>query len=617
MLTPAERLPLLEALRPPDGYRLDRAVGTTYSLDLMALLFAPLAFTTFDARGRDGESEPDPIALLESLRRHARRIHLFCQAGRIQIPRPSQRLLAWLEDSVIEARVPRDDAAFHAKVWAIRYVADEASVRYRFLCLSRNLTFDRSWDTAVVLDGALEERSRGFARNRPLGDFFAALPDFALRDLPPEAKGAIRQIGEELRRVRFELPEGFEELSFWPLGIAGASKNPLKAERRRLLVVSPFLSPGRLGRLAEGRPEVLLVSRAEALDEVGDLERIGVTGVWTLNGAADLDTWEGADHEVDDTPRLNGLHAKLYVVDDGWNARIFTGSANATEAAFTRNVEFLVELVGKKSRCGIDALLEGPAKNQGLMALLVPYKRVSTEVEESARAREMRLALDRARDWLALSALTTRVEAGENHLHRSILSATRRPDTVCPPGVKIWTWPATLPRERAAPFDPAGTGEAVFEQLSFEALTAFFCFDLVVSDPKEPEQRATFALNTVLEGAPEERHQRLLHGFFRDPDQFLRFLLLLLADDNPDLTGSEGADEVEGHRGPFRFAGLGASLLEGLLRALARSPRRLDEVRRILEDLDSTPEGKKLIPPGLVDIWLPIWEVRQRLDPGV
>ena len=51
-------------------------------------------------------------------------------------------------------------------------------------------------------------------------------------------------------------------------------------------------------------------------------------------------------------PPARDLHAKLYVADDGWNAHLWTGSANATDAAFgeNENVEFLVQLTGKKAR---------------------------------------------------------------------------------------------------------------------------------------------------------------------------------------------------------------------------------------------------------------------------
>ena len=38
MLEPRDRQLLFDALRPPDGFRFDQGVGTTYSLDLLALV---------------------------------------------------------------------------------------------------------------------------------------------------------------------------------------------------------------------------------------------------------------------------------------------------------------------------------------------------------------------------------------------------------------------------------------------------------------------------------------------------------------------------------------------------------------------------------------------------
>ena len=115
MLGTRERTLLLESLRPPAGYRLRRAVGTSFTLDLMALLTAPLAFTFFDAHDEDGAPVADPVALLEALRRHAEKITLFCQAGAIGVPRPDQKLLAYLEGSVIEVQPRREGGIFHPK----------------------------------------------------------------------------------------------------------------------------------------------------------------------------------------------------------------------------------------------------------------------------------------------------------------------------------------------------------------------------------------------------------------------------------------------------------------------------------------------------------------------
>jgi hypothetical protein len=66
------------------------------------------------------------------------------------------------------------EGVFHPKVWVLRFLAQDGVVRYRILCLSRNLTFDRCWDTVVALDGELLDRSNAIAVNHTLADFVAA-----------------------------------------------------------------------------------------------------------------------------------------------------------------------------------------------------------------------------------------------------------------------------------------------------------------------------------------------------------------------------------------------------------------------------------------------------------
>ena len=47
VLDPQDRVLFTEALRP-EGYELSWAIGTTYTLDLVAAVAAPLAFALFD-----------------------------------------------------------------------------------------------------------------------------------------------------------------------------------------------------------------------------------------------------------------------------------------------------------------------------------------------------------------------------------------------------------------------------------------------------------------------------------------------------------------------------------------------------------------------------------------
>src|SRR5690606_38336609 len=70
---------------------------------------------------------------------------------------------------------------------------------------------------------------------------------------------------------------------------------------------------------------------------------------------------------------LSGLHAKLYLIEQGYDAQLWTGSANATRAAFHHNVEFMVCLTGYKRDVGIDRFLSKVENQTSFRDLLIPY----------------------------------------------------------------------------------------------------------------------------------------------------------------------------------------------------------------------------------------------------
>lgn len=53
MLDPNTRYTYLAELRPPAGYQLDFALATTYTLDLLTLLMAPLSMIFEETRGSE------------------------------------------------------------------------------------------------------------------------------------------------------------------------------------------------------------------------------------------------------------------------------------------------------------------------------------------------------------------------------------------------------------------------------------------------------------------------------------------------------------------------------------------------------------------------------------
>lgn len=604
-LTPHERTQLLESLRPPAGYRLHTAIATTYSVDLMAMMVAPVGFTLFDIDPNSEDfAKHDPLEIVEAIRRHANQIVLFHEAGRIAVPRQHRPLFAYLEDRLIAVQAPKANRSFHPKVWVIRFANDAGGLLYRFMCLSRNLTFDRSWDTALILDGVLhDDRKVGFAENRGLRDFVAALPKMSKRPLSKSVKAQVDLIEREIGRVAWDL-EGlpFDQFAFWPLGHDGVSRWPFRERTQRMVVVSPFLSDKTLKRLCKETDSSILVSRSECLDRTDP---------------AILDQFESVHHMSDAVPAaealdpeaspgseaaLEGLHAKLYIADDGWDAHTWTGSANATVAAFDGNVEFLVQLTGKKSKVGVDCFLEKVKGSTGFNDLLVLYEPQKIEADEDFESLEKEL--DALRAPIATAAWKVRVAPAVDPALWSATAVTGGTLPKWPEHVVVKCRPLSLASAQHE-LESGTRVSAVFPDMSFEMLTPYVVID-IEGTKVAARHSIRFVVNAELTGTSPNRREKLLRHMLQDPKAVLRFLLLLLADISEDPAEDDGTGT-----GRWTGAGWGAgeseALFEPLVRALDRSPGRLAAIRSLLDELGTTDEGKALIPDGLTPLFDAIW----------
>src|SRR5690625_5911911 len=113
MLNPDTTVLLTDALRPPAGYEVDQAVATTYSLNLTAMLIAPMTFTLGAVDDADALTSGDPVRLLDAVERHVEHTTVFVQAGGIHVPPTHSRIHAFLEDSIHEVVAPREGHLFH------------------------------------------------------------------------------------------------------------------------------------------------------------------------------------------------------------------------------------------------------------------------------------------------------------------------------------------------------------------------------------------------------------------------------------------------------------------------------------------------------------------------
>lgn len=625
MLEPETRELLMDVLRPPEGMRMDIAVGTTYTLDLNALLLAPLSFAMFDWASED-DGTTGTQATLEALRRHAANTTLFCQDGMIGVPKQYQALMLHLEDVVIPVSTPRPHGIFHPKVWVVRYRDENGESLWRAVILSRNLTFATSWDTVAVFEG-----TKQLANHRPggpLAHFLLDLVKLGGTRLDKRRKREIKALAEEVRNVRFNAPEGFQKTSVWfhPFGIDWSSPWDFPPDnRKRTLVVSPFLGANALEALASrGRKNDIVASRPEELDRL-PAESLEEWDCYVLaEGQMDALMETPPDEQTDDIA-LRGLHAKLVIFDRGDTSSVLTGSLNATDAALHQNVELMAWMNGPKANVGIDAFMgsgkhdSGPAPFGRMLERYTPTPR---DEDDDDVGEELRRELDAARAAISRLTMTAAVSPAEtpgtditqaDNVWRFVLTVRGR--TALPSSVtSVQIWRLTGPESAAVPLDTAKKQQELdFGIIAEPAITAFFAIRVAV-ETKGKKDSARFLARAALEGAPDGRAERMLARALESRDAVIRYLQFLLAESSEDL---RELMETLGMRDAGRTSGSSSGamtfgLTERLLEVLVADPERLSHVERLLADLRQVDDGA-LLPDGFEDIWAAIDEVRREV----
>ncbi len=616
MLNPNERRLLMDAVRPPDGFQFDQLLATTFSLDLVALLGIPLALSLLD--GGDEEATNDTLRMLEAVRRQADNLSIFCQAGQISCPNEHRPLFAWLESAVVEALPLSEHGVFHPKVWFLRYLGDGDTVRYRMLCLSRNLTFDRSWDSALVLEGDSQARKNNYSVNRPLVDFVRAMNTAAKYPLAEAHEQRLALFAEEVGRVQFAMPEAVSAMAFHPIGIKGYQGNMPFMPRRgqqprvdRLLAMAPFVSPGWLDDVMARCGQSTRGLKLKLLSRIDTLQALAPAQLHRLEDCRYFHQPARDDDDNDDL--LSGLHAKLFIADQGYEATVWTGSANATAAAFNQNVEFLVELQGKKSRLGITKLLERQQGVPNLVDMLIPFEPDESALEQTV-AQLLEKAVGSLRHrmvrWDFSASVVSQGALYDISLGLNSTTLELDEDDV---SFSIGCRPLTLGRAyNKAVNHSQASQQLLFEGLSLEALCSFFVLEINAEQGTEKHQQR-FVINVPITGMPEGRQQEILLRTLKNRGDFMRYLQFLLAAD--DLGSLVGDTSLVNARSNNTAAGfdLQLPLLEQMVNALHTDPTKLDQIARLVEDLEKMEEGAQLFPDDFQAIWQPLWQARQAI----
>ncbi len=584
------RLDYGQLLIPPEGCELTQAVATTYSVDLDTLLSIPVAL--FYAQTLEGEMQGKDVQLIRAIQQTADMLTIYHQKGQLKAPASAKEIYAYFEDALAPILPDGPFTSFHPKTWVLRYRHKESpdDVTYRLIVLSRNLTFDRCWDVAAFLEGRPEAEALSW--NQPLVDFHAWLDQ--QRPLP----NGPRFLGE-LARVNFAVPEFFDDYGFHPVGIPGYETNPAAEHRaQRLLCLSPFLHKQAIEALWGNVDKWLVVlSRRAELERLSPklLERFDA---YCLSDVIVDGERLAALEEGDGEPREQNLHAKVFLFDDEASTTWFVGSANATKAAFERNIEFLLELntTDRDARLGTVYKQLLGADGPGDMFIRFEPSEGDKEPEEAAKRRA---AIRRIEYAILQSPMEGRAERSENQQTYDLVISIDLRGPSQPSGLTAKVRPL-VPRMHDQPLRFGAANEFRCGNISETHLSRFLHFSVL--DGKDTVRQ--FLVRIEIEGMPEGRLDDIFKSIINSREKFLAYLRFLLTDEpSKDIVTGDGNGNGNSD-GLGKSMGLEMPIFEQLLITASRNPRRLIEVDRVITSLRDA-KDKSVVP----DSFLALWEV--------
>ena len=585
MLNPSkDRLDYGKLLLPPDGYTFDFCIGTTYSLDLDALVSICLAMGL--SEDTDRACMKDPVYILKALRDIGNRIVLFCEAGQIHAPHEQRPLYALLEQVVHQVSLPakREGAyypSFHPKTCLIRYVNEDDEVMYRFIVMSRNLTFDRSWDVAFYMDGQV--RKRKCKKSDPLIDFVGFLRSQLIDDKAwADQKRFLRScIMNELETTEFVIGDKeFDDFEFIPCGITGRDgglhtivdvplflhygEKQIDDGYHDIFIMSPFLSASviryfnnRNRYIDENKRDYILITRKESMNRLRPEDcssfRVFVMKDDVVNGESVI-SGDGGEYLHQD------IHAKIYMIRYNSNAELYLGSLNASYNAINGNVEFMLCLSSKNRYLNMDVLrksLFGDDQNGDSN----PFMEVEIQEREESEDSEEDQQLDLWIKKLVRSQPYANVRKGEEGYEVRV----HIDDINCPYNVRISPLLSAKSKE---------LGRIVlFNKMCLSQLTEFY--KIRVSDGQTKVERVVKIPTEI----PRERDDELIRSIITDEDRFYQYLMLQLSEDIR-LSGVESFSVSAEHSllGTNHKNKRMPGLYEALMRTAANNPERLRDI---------------------------------------
>ena len=562
----------LDQLRPERGWSVRVALLTAYSADPITIGATLLAMT-----GRNTESGSGNAAdFAESVESMRGRLRVIVQRGRLLLPETLPRIAGVLDQFVMQQDYDEGQESWHPKLALIGYENPLKERRWRLWIGSRNLTRSRDLDLGLVIDGESLRRKGA----RPLADI--AEVGRQLADLAQLPKIPADVLARELSGIYWRAPDDvrIKALELRQTGSTPTTPRP-DGPLNRLVVLSPFLDNVYAKEMAcwgDAETERTLVTTLPAVRGLSASAKRALQPFRLLSLAPPFTETIGSPPTSDDDATFGpaiahddaaandneseappvSLHAKLFAFWQKNNLHVVTGSANATNRAWSgRNAEAIVRFSGgQEIATGIDAIVGS--------AMLIPRE----VLDESLSANEKdpaELLDDCRRDLVAQWAPKI-----QRSCERFVLSANAPP----PLGKREIRLEVGLATSNLHGW-PDQALALVLGDIPLGLQTEFVQFRLSLAD------ESCGWLQRVSVAPPIERERdRAAIVRFLGPHGFFAWMRAMLASDAelPDNGPWEDHDGKAPGPGHAQF-GLDALTLEDILTAWARDPasfRRAD-----------------------------------------
>ncbi len=582
-------------IAPPDGYELKYAIGTSYSIDLEALLLIPIAMIyASHIEKRDSGTWCDTISALSEV---SKKIDIFCQKGQIKNPKQSNQLYSFWENSIHEVTMDEARKSFHPKVWIMQFANKKKEIKYKLFVTSRNLTQNGDYDIAYSTVGDLVAEKN--INNTPLIDFIKYLSSYNNNNIPID-------FIDNLAYVNFDIPINWKSQTFLPIGIPNYRNILQKKNFDDLLIISPFLDKTTIGKLQSNTDRLTICSTRDALDEIQAV-RMPSKHFQFNPLIKTLSENEDVFEDIDNELLSQSLHAKLFIGKKGENITWNIGSANATSPAFeSRNIEFNVELFGKDENYSPKQVLKQlairSAKDGNDIKLFEEYKQGS--LNDNTKDKKVEEQLRQILYNLVSIKVTGELYKAENNLEYNFRLKIDTLQIYFAP-FKIKIKPLSCYRVNAILLEEDKIlNELTFENVPLKDVSAFLIWEVYYEGNIVKEFLTKLSIAIPF----EERQSKIFRELFDSKEKLFKYISFLITnDDNEVINQPLITDNTKGKNdGIAEINDLtGLPIYEKLLIASSRMPHKLDAISRLINTLtqDTTEGTESLITKEFQEFW--------------